>query len=654
VPQDPRNNQYSSRAREAGTVRSSRQKKEAGKTQNRAQSSKKFSQKSSSFNASESFDSRKQSSASFDSKRQPSASFNGKKQGVDLPRLTWAQGSGAILILFLCAAVIVFVRLVDLQIFKAAEYSEAAQNERIANITTPARRGTIYDCNGNILAISVPAADLYCDPSKVTDPKAAAKAIVSVLGGTEQDEADFLSILTTKTYTSEITKEVIDLQFAWLKRGITVEQADKILESNIAGLGWLDSYVRQYPYGETAGQVIGACQRNADDELEGISGLEKYYNDVLAGSPGRYILERSRTGDEIPGAVTLKTAAVDGQSIMISLDVELQATIEARLVEAYQRYEGTSTSCIIMDGVTGEIRVAASLPFFNPADRTNVAEGATEVKGFTQPIEPGSTFKTVSAMAILEEGTMTPDNPLVDCPAEIQVDEYKISDAHDRGDEVMTLREIIDRSSNVGISRSVKDYLGFDKLYDAIIRYNLNDYTGIDWDESIGYLLDYDQWSLHQSCCISFGQGVSCTPLQLTRFYGAMLNNGYEATPHFLVKNISTEEVPTYESTEVIINKEAIPQMIDMLKTVVTDGTGSLANLSDYTVAGKTGTAEIASPDGGYLEEVYNISFISFLPESNSNLVFYVGGSEIPYESTMTLVSRDIMSYTIDRYRITE
>ena len=291
--------------------------------------------------------------------------------------------------------------------------------------------------------------------------------------------------------------------------------------------------------------MVGACSIGVDSDTNreyyyGICGLEAQYNDVLSGTPGYMEQEYGQTGQLIPSGTHEKVDAIDGQDIVVSIDIELQRQVEDSLTSGCKGLNATGGSAVLMDGSTGEIYAAASLPLFNPADRSEVKEGAMQLKCVTDLFEPGSIFKSVSAMAILETGTLTPDSELF-CPASITADGYTISDAHERGDATFTLRQILDQSSNVGISLATEK-MGFEELYNHIVRYNLHSDTGVDYPgegeegtDALGMLAPYDQWSAVQAYNVSFGQGVSVTPLQMTRFYGAIVNNGVECVPHFLI-----------------------------------------------------------------------------------------------------------------------
>ena len=560
--------------------------------------------------------------------RSSSANFIGSDALAD------GSNRAAVAIAVFAVIALVFVgRLVYLQVIKSSEYSAMAQESRTANIETSPRRGTIYDRNGYVLATSVDATTIYANPYEVTDAKGEAKELAEILGG---EAADYEALLTKD-----------DISFVYIKRKADVEVADRVKELKLAGIYFLSDTKREYPYGQIGGQVIGTV--NIDGE--GLTGLELQYDDVLSGTGGKLVVERGRDGTPIPGGVKEEVAAVDGQDIIISLDISLQEKVEESLTQGVKDVNGESGNAIVMDAGTGEIYAAASLPLYDPNDLSTIVDGSeTQAKSITQIFEPGSIFKTVSTMAILENGVMGPEDEIF-CPAVIEADEYQVSDAHERGDETMTLRQILDNSSNVGISLSVEK-LGFTELYNKIVKYNLNELTGIDYPgEGLGSLLPREQWAKITGYNISFGQGVSVTPLQMVRFYGALINDGVEVTPHFLVEKPLSDETPAYATEDVVDNKEAIPTITSMLETVVSSGTGTGAQIEGYRVAGKTSTAEIAE-EGVYKKDVYNLCFTGFLPDSSSQLVCFVGANEVPGGGNVSSVFKDIMAFAIDRYKI--
>ncbi len=572
-----------------------------------------------------------------------------RESAADIERYV-SRGSNrafVIVVFFAILALIFFVRLVFLQVIMAPEYSAQAQDSRTVGFYVEPRRGTIYDRNGHILAISVDATTVYANPSEIEEPGATSRAIAEALGGKPSDYVDKISNSASPT-------------FSFVARKVDVAKADKLREAELPGIYFLDDTRREYPYGAVGGNVIGACSVAVDEEnnrefYEGICGLELYYNTILAGTEGYYEAEIGADGTPIPGGVHVSKKEVEGQDIVISIDIEFQEQLQKRLEDGLKRVGVEDGSAVVMDAKTGEIYAAASYPYFNPADRSEVKEGSMQLKAASNLFEPGSIFKTVSAMAILEDDAMTVDDE-VDCPSFIEADGYIVTDAHEREDVVYSFRDIIKYSSNVGISLSVEDSIGFQKFYDDILKYRLNTLTGIDYPgEQLGYLLDFDQWSKVQAYNVTFGQGISINAMQIIAFYGALINDGVSQTPHFLVRKPQTNEVPEYPTYEIIDNKKAIEPMISMLTSVVTDGTGIDAAIDGYTVAGKTSTAEIYDEkNGGYLESTYNLGFIGFLPNSTSNFVCFVNANMVPAERPVTFVFHDIMEDAINRYNITE
>lgn len=550
---------------------------------------------------------------------------------------------------FLLVAAILVLRLFWVQVLSAPGRAEEAESIRTASFPVEARRGTIYDRNGIVLATSVKSTTIYANPSEVENPSSTADALAEILGGKSEE---YLAALTAdKT------------NYSVIERKADVELGDAVKDLGIAGIYFTTEYRREYPNGQVGGQVIGACSLDVDEEsgLEyyyGVSGLEQYYDEVLSGEPGYYEAERGSDGTPIPGAVHKSKAAIDGEDIIISIDIELQRYVEDRLSKDKKGLMANGGSSIVMDGGTGEIYAAASLPLFNPADRSEIEEGATQLKCVTDLFEPGSIFKSVSTMAILESGTMNPDDQLF-CPAYIYADGYSISDAHERGDATFTLRQILDQSSNVGISLATEN-MGFEELCNKIIKYNLNSKTGVDYPgegeegiDTLGYLLPFDEWSKVTGYNVSFGQGISLTPLQITRFYGAIVNDGVECTPHFLVSKPQSGKTIKYDTEKVIEDKKALANMKSMLKTVVSEGTGQQAAIEGFKVAGKTSTAEIYDEkNGGYKQGVYNLAFTGFIADSSSQLVCFVGANEVPTDGVVTPVFKDIMSTAIDRFNI--
>lgn len=542
---------------------------------------------------------------------------------------------GFVVLIFLAIAAIFAIRLVYLQVVVAGDYSDEARSARTVELTVNPKRGTIYDRNGRVLATSIEATTVYCNPEEVEDVDGTAAAIAEVLGGKADD------------YKEPLTRE--DTMFAYVKRQADADLAEELRARDLPGLYFLADSKRVYPNGSVGGQIIGLV------DIDGVarSGLEYYYDDILAGEAGSITLEQGATGLTINGTEETSPATA-GEDITVSLDIDLQQKVEASVADMAEDMEAKSGQAVVVDGATGEILACASTPLLDPTNAGNADEGATECQCITRAFEPGSVFKTATMLAALESGSVVPTETFY-CPSVLPADEYYISDAHDRASGTMTATEILVNSSNVGMSLIAKR-MGFDVLNGKIAQYGLDStLTGVDYPgESAGYLLDFDQWSLVQGYNISFGQGISETPIQLARFYAAIADGGVAYTPHFLIARGNGEEVE-WEGAKIVDDSQALSELTEMLKLVGSEGTGTGAQIAGFTPAGKTGTAEYVKEgeeEQGYVEGSYNNSFIGFLPDTDSKLVCFVGATEVPSETATTEVFQDIMSFAIERYNI--
>ncbi|MEF2655999.1 MAG: penicillin-binding protein 2 [Eggerthellaceae bacterium] len=533
-------------------------------------------------------------------------------------------------------AIILVARLVWLQVFDAQNNLDRGIGAREVTLETQPRRGTIYDRNGTILATTVDAYNIFCHPHVVSNDKVdqLTQALVNAFGGKAED------------YKNKILS---DTNFVYLFKGADEESLNKIKDLQIEGVDYEKTSKRVYPCGSTASQIIGIL--NTDGEA--ITGLELYYNDILGGTKGEKTIQYSKEGVPVPGSEKVTAEVVNGKDIVLSIDVDVQQKLEEALAVRVEEVQGSGGSAMVVDSATGEIYACSSSPTFDITDLSKVEEGATNLSSISSAYEPGSTMKAATMLAALEEGKVSPDSSYY-CPAALKVDEYTITDSHERGDETMSATTIIAESSNVGVSLIAKD-LGFEKLYEYIQRYQLTELTGVDYPgEAQGMVAARDQWSEVQGYNISFGQGLTTTPIGMVRFYCALANNGTATQPHFLLDVPTETEDRTYATNQITDNQDAITNLESMMEATVERGTGTDAQIDGYRVVGKTGTAEIASEKGGYKSGVYNISFVGYLPDSSTNLVCFVGAYDVPGERQTVSAFRDIMAFAIDRYNITQ
>jgi cell division protein FtsI (penicillin-binding protein 3) len=404
-----------------------------------------------------------------------------------------------------------------------------------------------------------------------------------------------------------------------------VAQAGALKELGLEGLGFLEDSRRVYPSNELACQVLGFV--GVDDE--GLSGLELYYEELLGGAPGRLIGERDSKGRPIPGGITYEEEAVDGEDIVLTIDKDIQYQTQVALNEAVERWGAKAGSVVVMDPRNGEILAMASSPQFNPNRFAEGDEEAFRNRAIVDTYEPGSTIKSLTAAAVIDAGLYGPDS-VFELPPTIQIGGRTIHESHDRAAVSWTLTDIVTQSSNVGAVK-LGLALGEESLYDYFSRFGLTEKTGVDFPGEVkGWLGTPDSWSPSSLATITFGQGVSMTPLQLARALGAIANGGNLVTPHFLKESsVETDKAPRLV-TERAISEETARQMRVVLTDVVNEGTGSAAAVPGYEVAGKTGTAQKARTDGkaGYAQGKYVASFSGFLPAEDPRVLIIVNIDE--------------------------
>ncbi|MCF0104439.1 MAG: penicillin-binding protein 2 [Eggerthellaceae bacterium] len=584
-------------------------------------------------------------------KRKPKESVTNKGKGLaplaEQPQEFGTLMRGRFKLVFVAYGIFAFllsVFVLKATLFDATALKEQAETTRTTEQVKLAKRGTIYDRNGKILAATTIKYNIVADPTLVNNVDYETKLLNKVIG---KDENGIRTALTAPyTIGSTVAKEVC------IPRGRIVDFLRE--RGDLCGVFTEETRYRQYPFCEVGGQVIGMC--GADGK--GVCGLEYYYDAILRGTDGYYKAELSEDKAlAIPGSISEDIAAKDGQDIVISLDINLQSEMEYEVENYDQKPKGADGSAISIDAQTGEIYACCGQPFFNPADPANASNSSTRVRCITDTFEPGSIFKPITALAALEAGT-TDQDKVYHCPAKLSVDDRAIKDSKDRGAVDYTLTDILKYSSNIGISLVAQE-MGYNVLNQKIKDYEV--IKGIDIDypgAGRGMVDDVDNWYRHKAMNISFGQGIIATPLQMLRFYSALSNNGYACNPHFLISRIDTNDPDirnqnTSKSEQLITNQTAINQLDATLHEVVVGGSGKNANISGYYICGKTGTAEYVNEStGSYESNLYNVSFIGFMPNTQTNIVTYTGVYSVADSVNTSSLYKKITEHAIELYSI--
>jgi cell division protein FtsI/penicillin-binding protein 2 len=498
---------------------------------------------------------------------------------------------------FLLCFLVVIGRAFWLQGVQGGALASEAISQQTETVTVPGLRGTLFDRRGNALAASEDAATIFATPYQVKNPPLAAEKLASIL---ELDKGDVLRDLTT------------DSGFSYIAHKVSLEQAGRVERLGLEGIGELPDSRRTYPQGEMAGQVIGAV----GSENQGLIGLEAGEEEILAGSDGERRIVRDALGDPI----RLETAseASDGEDIQLTLDPLIQAETERALAGVGESYAPQGATAIVMDPRSSQVLAMANWPPVDPSDLSSVSNDDLMNRATGFNYEPGSTFKAFTVAAALQEKLVTPTSSFV-LPPTIQVADRTIEDSHPRGTETLSVAEILAHSSNVG-AVTIGLEVGAEKFSRWINRFGFGRPTGVQFPaEEAGIVPELDEYSGSSMGNLPIGQGLAVTPMQMMAGYAAIANGGTLRPPQ-LIKRIGDEEIHEPRGRRVI-DAGVAAQVREMLEGVLAPGgTASEVSVPGYTLAGKTGTAEVAE-NGTYSETKYVASFIGFAPAQDPKLL---------------------------------
>ena len=489
-----------------------------------------------------------------------------------------------------------------------ATYVQAAQHERFAKMATtqhretieiPAGRGTIYDRTGEPLAIGEQATTVYANPRNIVDAQRAAVVTGKAL---EMSADELYPILKDRSKG-----------FVYLARKADPVKANALAKREIPGLGFYPEELRTYPQGDVASHVLGF----AGTDNQGLDGLERSLNRTLAGKPGFETIVKDPFGRAID--VVRSKPERPGKNVTLTIDHQIQANAEQVVAQKVKEYNARGGTAIVMDTRTGAILAMANYPTFNANNFSTASPDARRNRAVTDAYEPGSTFKIVAVAGALEDNVVSPTTRFTLAPT-IQVADRVIREAHTRGTEVMTVKEILSQSSNVG-TITIAQKLGQGELASWVDRFGFGKPTGIDYPgESSGLVLPLDEWSGSTIGNVPIGQGIAVTPLQMVSAYATIGSRGIRHTPR-LIEKIGTKRVAPKRGTRVV-SRHTADRMMAMFRDVVVEGTGSEAAIPGYTVAGKTGTAQKAE-NGRYVRK-YVASFVGLVPAKQPRFAILV------------------------------
>lgn len=528
-------------------------------------------------------------------------------------------GSAALLLvssLLTLGFLLVSVRLVVLQGFQHAEWSKRAEREHEKNVSIEAERGSIYDRNGTVLAMNVEVPSVYAVPGEIRNPDAVSRKLGSILN------------MDPRSLAKKLGE---GKSFAWLARKIEPVKAEEIRRLRLDGIGFVMESQRFYPKRALFGHLLGF----AGLDNHGLEGLELKYDATLRGEKGWLVLERDAHGKSIFPKDLNYIAPSRGKDLYLTVDEVIQHVSERELDRVVGQTRAKGGTIIVMDPWSGEILAMAVRPRFNPNTVRTHQPSEWRNRAITDSYEPGSTFKIVTAAAALEEKVVDP-NEMIDCEeGSYRIFGTVLNDHDPVG--VVPFRQVIAKSSNIGTAK-VAQRLGEKRMSDYIRAFGFGERLGIDLQgETPGLVRGTDQWSKRSLASVSIGQEIGVTPLQVITAVSAIANGGWVMTPHLVrqVKQINLQRV----GGEGKVVKESSPQvrrravsegtareMVQILEGVVSkSGTGALAAIPGYSVAGKTGTAQKIDPETGrYSRHAFVSSFVGFAPADDPAVAILV------------------------------
>ncbi|OGR37888.1 MAG: cell division protein FtsI, partial [Desulfobacula sp. RIFOXYB2_FULL_45_6] len=490
--------------------------------------------------------------------------------------------------LMVAAILLLCVKSFDIQILKGKELAEKAENDYSRTITIKGERGQILDQNMNKLGANIDAVSITACPAKITNPGDAAKKIAGLLDINRKKLKETLS-----------SKRM----FAWVQRGVTPDQAEKIRELNIPGIYFENDSRRYYPNKSLAAQVIGFT--GADDT--GLEGLEYRYNSVLEGKSRKISLTRDGNG-RILDYEKKRNSELKGDSIILTIDKKIQFLSEQALEKAVTNHQARSGMALVMKPGTGELLAIAHYPEFNPNNYKGYDRDTYRNRAITDSFEPGSAMKVFTAAAALEKG-VTPKTIIFCEKGTYRIGSLTIHDTHSY--EWLTISQIIQLSSNIGAAK-ITESIGDKALYNCLSGFGFGTRTEIGiTGETPGNLIPYRKWSKIDSGAISFGQGISASSLQLITGISAIANGGNLMKPLLVKKIIPNRGEEIKEFQPEVIRRVISPGTAHALKAMMNlvvseEGTGTKAAIDGYEICGKTGTAQKVSEGGkGYAKNKY-------------------------------------------------
>ena len=511
-------------------------------------------------------------------------------------------------VFFLVLFVVAAGRAFQLQVLQGERLKRLGERQHLKEWIVLPKRGAVMDRAGEPLALSLEAQSVYARPHRIHDPGSVSLALAKILN---------LNVVEVKQ------KMTSDKPFVWIKRQIGPQEAAQIQTLSIGGIGMFYEPNRYYPQGQLAGQVIGFVGRDS----EGLEGLELHYNGYIRGETGSSVTERDALGRRVLVQGVGGLQIPPGGDIHLTLDTSIQHLAEKELEATISKYRAKAGTAIVVEPFTGEVLALANYPSFNPNNFSKQSSQQKRNRAIADSFEPGSTFKTILAAAALEEGVVGKDDLFYCEMGKYAYAGKLIHDTHPYG--WLPFSKILQVSSNIGFTK-VAEKLKREWYFKYIEKFGFGQITGIDVPGEVpGLLRKPESWSAIDLATHAFGQGISATPMQMVMAYAAIANGGFLMRPYLVRRVVGSKgEVLLENQPHVVrrvVSEKTSRLLASMLKEVTNEGgTGTMAKVEGFEVAGKTGTAQKADlTHGGYAAKRVG-SFVGFVPADAPKLVALV------------------------------
>lgn len=522
-----------------------------------------------------------------------------------------ARRINLVIVFFLLCFLLLISKLFIWQIIKGEDLSDSARGQYQVGQIMEAPRGNILAADGSPLAMRRDAWLLFAEPPNLKEkPEQVAEKLSAILG---KDNAEIYSLLSRKGSV-----------WTPLEHKLSTEVKGNIEALGYSGLGFEKQEDRYYPEASVAAQLLGFVGKNEEGGNVGYFGLEGYYDLTLSGRKGYREGDKDAQGSPILLGNFKESSALRGVNLVTTINKTVQLEIEKKLKEGIEKYRAIGGSVVVMDPSTGKILGMASYPSFDPKKYQEYGDVFFKNPVISDTFEPGSIFKVLIMASALDAKAVRPDTVCDICSGPLKVDKYEIETWDNKYYPDSTIADVIVHSDNVGMA-FVGQKLGADTLYDYLDKFGIGKETGIDLQGEVSVpLRKKGTWNIVDLATASFGQGVAVTSIEMIRAVAAVANDGMMPTP-FVVSALKGEgwQEEIKPKTERVISKTSAEEMTAMMVNAAKNGEAKWTSLRGFSVAGKTGTAQIPIA-GHYDPKSTNASFIGFSPAVNPKFIMLV------------------------------